>query len=53
LLNIILNATLIPLWAGEGAAIATATSMMLWNILLVWFVYKRLNIYATALGKIG
>ena len=51
-LNIILNATLIPQWGSAGAAIATTSSGIIWNILLVFFVYKRLKIYATAIGKI-
>ena len=50
-LNIILNATLIPKLGSTGAAIATATSGILWNILLVFLVYKRLKIYATAVGN--
>jgi O-antigen/teichoic acid export membrane protein len=52
LLNIILNATLIPLWGIEGAATATASSMTLWNILLAIWVYKRLGIHTTPFGKI-
>lgn len=43
-LNIILNAALIPQWGAEGAALATAISTIVWNILLVIFVQKRLNI---------
>lgn len=52
ILNILLNAMLIPLWAIEGAAIATASSIVVWNVLLAIFVYKRLNIYSTAFGRI-
>jgi O-antigen/teichoic acid export membrane protein len=53
LLGIIMNAFLIPKWGMEGAAIATATRMILWNILLAIWVYKRLGIHSTALGKIS
>jgi O-antigen/teichoic acid export membrane protein len=53
LLNIIMNAFLIPKWGIEGAAIATTTSMVVWNILLAILVYKRLGIHSTALGRIG
>jgi O-antigen/teichoic acid export membrane protein len=44
ILNVILNAAFIPQWGAEGAAIATAISTVIWNILLVIFVQKRLNI---------
>lgn len=53
ILNIVLNAILIPLWGLEGAAVATASSMMVWNLLLAVQVYRRLGIHTTALGKIG
>ena len=43
-LNIILNAIFIPLWNAEGAAIATATSMICWNIILVYFAQQKLKI---------
>jgi len=52
-LNVTLNAFLIP-WRGiEGAAIATSSSMILWNLLLGIKVYKRLGIDPTALGQIS
>ncbi len=51
-LNIILNALLIPLWGLNGAAIATFTSLVAWNVLLFIQVYKNLRINPTALGKI-
>ena len=50
MLNIILNALLIPSWGIEGAALATATSIIIWNILLVFLVYKRLRIHTTILA---
>ncbi|MGB3633069.1 MAG: polysaccharide biosynthesis C-terminal domain-containing protein, partial [Rubrobacteraceae bacterium] len=53
LTNIILCFALIPGWGAEGAAIATAVSTGLWNILLAVFVYRRLGIHATALGSFG
>ena len=53
MLNIILNAILIPKFGLEGAAAATAISTILWNILLLFFVHKRLKIQPTALGKIS
>lgn len=50
-LNIILNALLIPEWSIEGAAIATAISMVTWNILLAIWVYKKISIHSSVLGK--
>ena len=50
--NVIFNFLLIPSFGIEGAAVATASSMVMWNIILIWLVWKRLGIYSTALGKI-
>jgi len=52
-LNIILNMALIPIWGIEGAAAATAISTVAWHILLAVWVYRRIGIHSTALGKIG
>ena len=49
-LNIILNVLLIPKWSVAGAAVATACSMITWNILLATWVYKTIGIHSTALG---
>lgn len=51
LVNICLNAVLIPVWGTSGAAIATAISMALWNVILVYFVFKRLGIYSFAFSR--
>jgi O-antigen/teichoic acid export membrane protein len=51
-LNVIMNAALIPRWGVEGAAIATSVSMMARNLLMAHLVYQRLGIYSTALGRI-
>ena len=51
-INIVLNLTFIPVWGIEGAACATAISMIVWNILLVIWVYKRLGIHSTVLGQL-
>ena len=48
LLNAVLNFLLIPHFGIQGAAVATATSTVVWNIILSFFVYKRLKIYPTA-----
>lgn len=44
LLNIILNAILIPSFGINGAAIATATTTALWNVVLLIYVRKYLKI---------
>lgn len=41
LLNVALNAYLIPVYGITGAAWATSSSMMAWNIIAVIYVYKR------------
>ncbi len=52
-LNVVLNAFLIPVWGLEGAAIATVSSKLLWGILMVIWVYKKLKIHSTVLGKVS
>ena len=44
LLNVILNAILIPLYGINGAAIGTAISTSIWHILQSLMVYKSLGI---------
>ena len=53
LLSVALNAALIPNWGVEGAAMATSFSMMARNILTAFFVYRRLGVHSTALGRIA
>lgn len=52
-LNVILNALLIPAWGIAGASIATASSMIVSNILLAIWVYRTTRIHSTALGIIA
>lgn len=47
-INVALNALLIPRWDIAGAAIATGISLIVWNLLLVILVKRRLGLYATA-----
>lgn len=51
-LNVVLTLLFIPRWGIEGSALATALSMMLWNIILTYLVWKRLKINSTVLGKV-
>jgi O-antigen/teichoic acid export membrane protein len=52
LLNVVLNALLIPPWGLVGAATAKTSSMVLWNVLLAIWVYKRIGIHSTVLGRV-
>jgi O-antigen/teichoic acid export membrane protein len=45
LASVLLSAVLIPSWGIEGAAVAAATSMVLWNGLAVFYVHRRLGIH--------
>ena len=47
--NVVLNAVMIPQYGLNGAAIATATSTVLWNVILVGFTYKRFKVISTAI----
>lgn len=51
LLNVALNFLLIPLYGKEGAAISTTVTMVLWNIVLVYYVNKKLGIVSTAFWR--
>ncbi|HHO50012.1 MAG TPA: hypothetical protein ENK18_03865 [Deltaproteobacteria bacterium] len=50
LLNVGLNLALIPRWGPTGAAAATATSTVAWNLALIVLVRVRLGLYPTVLG---
>jgi len=49
IINIGLNFVLIPIWGIAGAAVATAISLTLWNVILALFVFTRLGIYSFGL----
>jgi O-antigen/teichoic acid export membrane protein len=44
LVNVTLNLTLVPLWGMNGAAIATATTLVVWNVLMWHKARVRLGI---------
>ena len=48
--NVILNILLIPHWGPVGAATASTSSTILWNVAMVIYVRYRLGIDASALG---
>ncbi|MCK7546988.1 flippase [Marinobacter koreensis] len=51
LLNIVLNALLIPLYGMVGAAVASSISLLMWNVLLFGRVRKKLGINSFAFGS--
>ncbi len=50
LLNIILNFILVPPFGIEGAAIATSTSLVVWNFLLWFWVRSKLQLRPSVFG---
>jgi O-antigen/teichoic acid export membrane protein len=46
-LNIALNAVLIPRFGLNGAAIATSTTVVLWNVVMVVLVVRKLGVNPT------
>lgn len=44
-LNILLNYFLIPIYGIEGAAIASMSSIIIWNLLALWFIYKKFGFF--------
>jgi O-antigen/teichoic acid export membrane protein len=50
--NVLLNAVFIPLWGIEGAAVATALSLVAWNVVLVLLVRRRLGLDPTVWGRV-
>ncbi len=53
LLNAVLNWGMIPVLGIVGAAIATAVSTSLWNLVLLWFVIRRYGFNPTPFGRAG
>jgi O-antigen/teichoic acid export membrane protein len=48
--NVVLNLLLIPTMGMEGAAVATATSVVLWNLWLFFLVRRRVGVHSFFLG---
>jgi O-antigen/teichoic acid export membrane protein len=53
IINALLNTSLIPRWGINGAAIATASTMILVNLLNVIWTKNKIGINPTAFGKIN
>lgn len=49
-LNIILNAVLIPIYNMEGAALATGATTIIWNLTMYIFIRKRIKMDPSVLG---
>ena len=49
--NVLLNLVLIPIYGITGAAAATAVTLVIWNFILRFYVFKRLGLESTALGS--
>jgi O-antigen/teichoic acid export membrane protein len=49
-INVVLNLLLIPRMGINGSAVASSTSLIVWNILLWWAVRKKLGINSLAFG---
>jgi O-antigen/teichoic acid export membrane protein len=47
-LNLVLNLLLTPQWGATGAAVATAVTLIVWNLILLRKVYLRTGIRASA-----
>lgn len=48
--NVVLNAGMIPLLGRTGAALATAITLIIWNVVLWRMVRRRLGVDSSALG---
>ena len=51
-LNLTLNAALIPLWGAMGAAVATAASLTVWNVLIANICMRRLRVNPTIVARL-
>ena len=44
LVKLLLGVALLPLWGAAGVAVAAAAGLIVWNVLLAWFVRRRLGL---------
>ena len=52
LLNIVLNAALIPAYGAAGAAVATVAATAFWNLGMAVYVRTKLGVNATIIAKL-
>ena len=50
-MNIVLNLLLIPILGILGAAVSTTSTMILWNVMMLVYVYRKLGINSTVIIK--
>ena len=48
--NLVLNFILVPMYGMAGAAVSTALTLVMWNLLLRYYVKKRLGLEVFAIG---
>ena len=53
IINIILNLILVPDYGMNGAAIATALSIVIWNGILAYWTVRKTGLHCTILGPMG
>ncbi|MBW3631878.1 MAG: flippase [Chloroflexi bacterium] len=51
IINVLLNAALVPILTYNGAAIASAASLVTWNAILVLMLRRRVGLDSTFLGR--
>lgn len=52
-INLVLNFTMTPIWGANGAAIATATTLITWNLVMRHKVLKNLGIETSPIFRLG
>jgi O-antigen/teichoic acid export membrane protein len=50
--NILLNLMLIPPFGMEGAAVASAVTLIAWNVAMALFLWRKLRIVPSVLGSL-
>ena len=53
IVELLLSLLLIPRWGASGAAVATAISLITWNVVLAVFLWRRTGISATAFHHVA
>ena len=51
IVNVALSLIMIPALGIVGAALGVTASLIVWNVILALWVYRRLSIHSTALGR--
>jgi O-antigen/teichoic acid export membrane protein len=52
ILNVVLNVILIPKYGIAGAAVASALTLVGWNLILVYFVARELGINSSVINSL-